>query len=60
MIKDQKPSTEDTQTSNWSFEDGVLSVNHLGKTISLGRYATPEHAAKAAEKYIAGHQPVAE
>jgi hypothetical protein len=34
--------------SSWSFEEGRLTVNHLGKTVSLGRYATHELAAKAA------------
>lgn len=39
----------------WAFEEGVLTVDHLGATVSLGRYATHEFAAKAAALYIAKH-----
>ena len=39
--------------STWAFEEGTLSVQHLGKTVSLGRYATRELAAKAAALYLA-------
>ena len=39
----------------WEFEDGVLTVDHLGATVSLGRYATREYAASAAALYIAKH-----
>jgi hypothetical protein len=39
----------------WAFEEGVLTVDHWGKTTSLGRYATRDHAARAAAIYIAGH-----
>ncbi len=35
----------------WVFSEGVLTVHHFGKTVSLGRYATHELAAKAAEVY---------
>jgi hypothetical protein len=42
--------------STWSFDQGTLFVQHLGETISLGRYATPEFAAKAAAAYFAKHQ----
>jgi hypothetical protein len=42
-------------TSSWSFEEGRLTVQHLGKTVSLGRYATHELAAKAAALYLAKH-----
>jgi hypothetical protein len=49
MSKSMKPA------SSWSFEEGRLTVNHLGKTVSLGRYATHEHAAKAAALYFAKH-----
>jgi hypothetical protein len=41
--------------SSWSFEEGRLTVNHLGKTVSLGRYATHDLAAKAAAVYFAKH-----
>jgi hypothetical protein len=39
--------------STWSFDQGTLTVHHLGKTVSLGRYATREFAAKAAAAYFA-------
>jgi hypothetical protein len=42
--------------STWSFDQGTLTVHHLGKTVSLGRYATHEFAAKAAAVYLAKHQ----
>jgi hypothetical protein len=42
--------------STWSFDQGTLTVHHLGKTVSLGRYATHEFAAKAAAVYFAKHQ----
>jgi hypothetical protein len=42
--------------STWSFDQGTLTVHHLGKTVSLGRYATQEFAAKAAAVYFAEHQ----
>jgi hypothetical protein len=41
--------------STWSFDHGALTVHHLGKTVSLGRYATHEFAAKAAAVYFAKH-----
>ena len=37
----------------WAFEEGILTIHHLGKTLSLGRYASHEFAAKAAARYIA-------
>ena len=49
MGNSKKPS------STWSFEEGSLTISHLGKTVSLGRYATRDHAAKAAAVYIAKH-----
>jgi hypothetical protein len=42
--------------ATWSFDHGTLTVHHLGKTVSLGRYATHEFAAKAAAVYFAKHQ----
>jgi hypothetical protein len=42
--------------STWSFDHGALTVHHLGKTVSLGRYATHEFAAKAAAVYFAKQQ----
>jgi hypothetical protein len=42
--------------STWSFDQGTLIVHHLGKTVSLGRYATHEFAARAAAAYFAKHQ----
>ena len=41
--------------SSWSFEEGVLTVYHLGQKIDLGRYKTHEHARKAAELYFTQH-----
>ena len=41
--------------STWSFDRGTLTVDHLGKTVSLGGYATHEFAAKAAAVYFAKH-----
>ena len=41
--------------STWSFDQGTLTVHHLGKTVSLGRYATHEFAAKAAAAYFTKH-----
>ena len=41
--------------STWSFDQGTLTVRHLGKTVSLGGYATHEFAAKAAAVYFAKH-----
>jgi hypothetical protein len=46
-----KSSTKPSST--WSFEEGSLKIHHLGKTVSLGRYATHEFAAKAAALYFA-------
>jgi hypothetical protein len=39
----------------WAFEEGILTIDHLGTTVSLGRYATREFAAKAAASYIEQH-----
>jgi hypothetical protein len=41
--------------STWSYEEGRLTVKHREKTVSLGRYATRELAAKAAARYFADH-----
>ena len=41
--------------STWSFDQGTLTLHHLGKTVSLGRYATRAFAAKAAAAYFAKH-----
>ena len=41
--------------STWSYEEGVLVVHRGGKSISLGRYATRELAAKAAAEYFVKH-----
>ena len=42
--------------ATWSFDHGTLTVHHLGKTVSLGGYATHEFAAKAAAVYFAKQQ----
>jgi hypothetical protein len=39
----------------WAFEEGLLTIDHLGTVISLGRYASRKFAAKAAARYIALH-----
>lgn len=39
----------------WAFREGVLTIDHLGATVSLGRYASRAFAAKAAALYIANH-----
>jgi hypothetical protein len=39
----------------WAFEEGILTVDHMGTTVSLGRYATREFAARAAASYIEKH-----
>jgi len=49
MTKTRKP------TSTWSFEQGRLTVHHLGQAVSLGRYATHDLAAKAAAAYLTKH-----
>ena len=41
-----------TPSFTWSFDEGRLTVKHLDKAVSLGRYATRELAAKAAAFYI--------
>ena len=41
--------------STWLFDQGTLTVHHLDNTVSLGRYATHELAAKAAAVYFAKH-----
>jgi hypothetical protein len=41
--------------SRWIYDEGVLVVYHLGKTVSLGSYATHALAAKAAAAYFAEH-----
>jgi hypothetical protein len=48
-------TTMEKPASTWSFDEGTLTVHHLGKTVSLGRYATHEFAAKAAAAYFAKH-----
>lgn len=39
----------------WTFEEGILTVDCDGATVSLGRYATHAFAAKAAALYIEKH-----
>ena len=39
----------------WAFEEGRLTIKHPDRTVSLGRYATRELAAKAAALYIRKH-----
>jgi hypothetical protein len=49
MVRVQKP------TWTWAFEEGLLTIDHLGTIVSLGPYASREFAAKAAARYIAMH-----
>jgi hypothetical protein len=49
MVNDTK------STSTWRYDEGILTVRHLGRKVSLGRYATREHAAKAAAAYFERH-----
>jgi hypothetical protein len=58
LIKDNlsrkfEVNNPEKQPASWSFEEGVLSVQDSGTTVSLGRYATYELAAKAAALYLA-------
>lgn len=48
-------ASERKSTSTWRYDEGILVVRHLGVKVSLGRYATREHAAKAAAAYFANH-----
>jgi hypothetical protein len=48
-------TTMEEPASTWSCDQGTLTVHHLGKTVSLGRYATHEFAANAAAVYFAKH-----
>ena len=50
MISSKMPSP------TWSYEEGALTVSHLGKIVWLGRYATRELAVKAAALYFAKHE----
>jgi hypothetical protein len=55
MTTDRRPAKCVRARSTWRYEEGRLTVYHLGKTIPLGRYATREHAAKAAAVYFGEH-----
>jgi hypothetical protein len=52
MKTKKKMASDMSASSTWHFEEGRLTVRHLGQKISLGRYATREHAAKAAVSYF--------
>jgi hypothetical protein len=56
LLKRGSDTTMEKPASTWSFDQGTLTVHHLGKTISLGRYATHEFAAKATAVYFAKRQ----
>jgi hypothetical protein len=49
------PATDKRPASSWRYEEGILIVRHRGEKISLGRFATRDHAAKAAAVYFAKH-----
>jgi len=55
MNRSKGKSKAKEPASTWTFEEGVLVVQHQGKSIPLGRYATHELAAKAAAAYFAKH-----
>jgi len=48
-------ASQKKSTSTWRYYEGVLTIRHLGERVSLGRYATREHAARAAAAYFANH-----
>jgi hypothetical protein len=52
----RQTASERKATSMWRYDEGILTIRYLGKMISLGRYATREHAAKAAAAYFASHE----
>lgn len=53
MTKANAPKKSKAPQSTWTFSEGVLTVRHAGETVSLGRYASREWAAKAAAAYFA-------
>lgn len=55
MMTKMRPASDMSAASTWCFEEGRLTVHHLGEKVSLGRYATREHAAKAAVIYFNKH-----
>lgn len=48
-------ATTKQSTSTWRYDEGILTIRHLGERVSLGRYATRDDAAKAAAAYFAYH-----
>lgn len=55
MTTKRRPATDMSMESTWRFEEGRLIIYHLGDKVSLGRYATREHAARAAAIYFEKH-----
>ena len=55
MTMKMRPASDMSAASTWRFEEGRLTVYHLGEEVSLGRYATREHAARAAAAYFKEH-----
>lgn len=55
MTKKVKPASNMSTASTWRFEEGRLTISHRGEKVSLGRYATREHAARAAAVYFMQH-----
>jgi hypothetical protein len=49
----KQTASDNKSTSTWRYDEGILTVRHMGTMVSLGRYATREHAAKAAAAYFA-------
>jgi hypothetical protein len=41
--------------STWSYSNGVLVVDHDGRTVVIGTFETRQLAAKAAAEYFARH-----
>lgn len=54
-VKPSQTANDKRSTATWRYDEGILTVRYLGEKVSLGRYATHEHAAKAAAAYFANH-----
>lgn len=55
MKTPDRAAAEKRAKSTSRYEQGILTMRHGGQQISLGRYATREHAARAAAVYFATH-----
>jgi hypothetical protein len=52
-MKQKQVTSEGKPDPTWRYDEGVLTVWYLGQKVGLGRYATREHAARAAAAYFA-------